>query len=335
MITPALLSLSFALDICIGDPRWLPHPVELIGKAISRLEHWLRGLFRDERERAGGVVLVLAVVLPTAAIALIVSRVLLSFTALLPMVLGTALFIYLASTTLALRGLISSSCLVIGAVKGGDMDGARLNLSMIVGRDTDILGETQVLKATIETVAENLSDGFIAPLFYLVLGGLPLAMAYKAINTLDSMVGYKNPQYLRFGWAAARADDVANYIPARITGVFISLAALPCFLFRARASRCGAAWRSLCRSLAMMVRDGRNHPSPNSGVPEAAMAGALGVRLGGPSAYGGSVVIKPYIGDDMATDLRASARSALVIAVVASCLAMAAAVGALLLARRL
>jgi len=153
-----------------------------------------------------------------------------------------------------------------------------------VGRDTENLNEKGVLKATMETLAENLSDGIIAPLFFLALGGLPLAMAYKAINTLDSMVGYRNERYLEFGRASARCDDLANFIPARITGLLM-VAAAPLFALSAK-----NAWR-------IMGRDGRNHSSPNSGMPEAAVAGALGVRLGGTNLYGGKPVEKPTIGD--------------------------------------
>jgi len=306
-----------------------------MGRGVTLAERLLRSRFTGERERVGGIVLVVSIVLPSAAIAYGLGKFLLSFTSHLPMIVGTILFIYLVSTTLALRGLISSSRLVINALRKGKIADAREKLSMIVGRDTDALSERTVLQAAIETVAENLSDGFIAPLFYLALGGLPLAMAYKAVNTLDSMVGYKNPQYMRFGWAAARIDDAANYIPARITGVFIALAALPTLFVLSSASRCAAGWIAMRRSFAIMARDGRKHTSPNSGVPEAAMAGALGVRLGGPSTYGGSVVVKPYIGDAVASDYRACADCAIVIAVVASSLAVAIASAALLLGRRL
>ncbi len=180
-----------------------------------------------------------------------------------------------------------------------------------------------MLRATIETVAENLSDGFVAPLFYLVLGGLPMAMMYKAINTLDSMVGYKNPRYIRFGWAAARLDDIANYIPARITGLSITAGALFYFLFRPSDARFTRALAAARDAFAVMFRDGRKHTSPNSGVSEAAMAGALGVRLGGPATYGGSIVVKPYIGDGGCRDHRAAADAAVAIAAAASSLTVA------------
>ncbi|MBI5212103.1 MAG: cobalamin biosynthesis protein CobD [Nitrospirae bacterium] len=206
------------------------------------------------------------------------------------------LFIYLTSTTIAIRELINSARIVIREVKNKNIENARNNLSMIVGRDTQNLSEEGVLKATIETLSENLSDGVIAPLFYLALGGLPFAMAYKAINTLDSMVGYKNDRYKNFGWAAARLDDIANYIPARITGMLIAFSS-------------AVAFRSpfiVHSSLKTMFRDGRKHTSPNAGIPEAAMSGALGVRLGGPSAYCGIIVQKPYIGTETEVDYLAA-----------------------------
>jgi adenosylcobinamide-phosphate synthase len=166
----------------------------------------------------------------------------------------------------------------------------------------------------VETLAENLSDGVIAPVFYYVIGGLPLAMAYKAINTLDSMVGYKNATYINFGWASARLDDIANYIPARLTGLLIVLSVFVAMLFKKGASARDAA----SRSFETMRRDGRNHTSPNSGVPEAAMAGALGIRMGGPSTYGGILVEKPYIGKNEREDYLAASEDAVRIAYVTS-----------------
>jgi adenosylcobinamide-phosphate synthase len=179
-----------------------------------------------------------------------------------------------------------------------------------------------VLRAAIETVSENLSDGVIAPVFYLVIGGLPLAIAYKAINTLDSMVGYRNEKYLSFGWAAAKLDDAANFIPARLTGIFIVLASFCYYLLR----KPGNALSAARASFRVMKRDGRNHTSPNSGIPEAAMAGCLGVRLGGPSTYGGILVQKPFIGDDRTGDYGSASEQAIGIVLLASCIAALAAV---------
>jgi len=308
---------AFILDLAIGDPRWIPHPVTVIGRGISWSERILRNTFNGSTEQAAGVVLVAVIVLPTAAGAFAVNRFLFSFSGTLTMIIGMFLFIYLASTTLALRGLISSARRVMEALDHKDMVDARRKLAMIVGRDTENLGKDAVLRATIETVAENLSDGFIAPLLYLVTGGLPLAFAYKAINTLDSMVGYKNEKYIRFGWAAARLDDLANYVPARLTGLAIAAAG---YIYFGVCDRSGL--RRARNSLRIMCRDGRNHTSPNSGVPEAAMAGVLDVRLGGPSTYGGLVVEKPFIGDGETADYRVAATQTLGIAVVASSLAV-------------
>jgi adenosylcobinamide-phosphate synthase len=226
--------------------------------------------------------------------------------------------IYLTATTIALRELIASARLVIESVKDGALDASRKKLAMIVGRDTGNLTEDGVMRATVETLAENLSDGVIAPIFYLTLGGIPLAIAYKAINTLDSMVGYKNERYIRFGWAAARLDDIANFIPARITGMFIVIAAFLYSLFREPANSMSVARKAL----SVMRRDGRNHTSPNSGIPEAAMAGALGLRLGGPSTYRGVVVEKPYIGDEMGTNSIAASESAVALVSLASFLSV-------------
>jgi adenosylcobinamide-phosphate synthase len=177
------------------------------------------------------------------------------------------------------------SLAVFNALNEGDLNKARTSLSRIVGRDTANLDEREIVRATVETVAENIVDGIISPLFYALLGGAPLAMAYKAVNTLDSMVGYKNKRYIHFGRAAAKIDDAANYIPARLSVVFLVM----------------AGWVSghdPVKTWNIAIRDGRKNASPNSGIPEAAVAGALGVRLGGLNCYDSIAVQKPYIGDD-------------------------------------
>jgi adenosylcobinamide-phosphate synthase len=197
---------------------------------------------------------------------------------------GHAFSVVLAWSCLAARSLHRESKLVADALISGDLAEARRYLSYIVGRDTENLDEEEIWRAVVETVAENTSDGVIAPLFYLMIGGPVLGLAYKAVNTLDSMVGYKNERYLLFGRASARFDDFVNYIPARLTGLLVVLAA-PFLGLPAKQS-----WR-------IMARDGRNHSSPNSGIPEASVAGALGVRLGGTNLYGGVPVEKPTIGD--------------------------------------
>ena len=332
MIAPAQLFCAFLLDLAIGDPPWLPHPVRIIGRAISGLERLLRGRFKGEQERAAGVLLVIVVVPAAAYAAYAAGRLLTTSSSPLLYLAGTAVLIYLISTTLALRGLVSAARGVIDAVRAERLAEGRQALAMIVGRDTDLLGQDGILRATIETLAENLSDGFVAPLFYLVVGGLAGAFAYKAINTLDSMVGYKNERYIRFGWAAARLDDAVNYIPARIAGLSLAGAAFIYYLVAAGPSRALDAARC---SLAIMRRDGGNHTSPNSGVPEAAMAGALGVRLGGPSTYGGRLVEKAYIGDGVFGDYLSSASRAVALTTTGACLCVALALSVLGAARLL
>ena len=269
---------AILLDLLIGDPRWVPHPVVYMGKLITVLEKWLRRMVRNQM--IGGTLLLVL----TVGISCGVAAVLLFLAYSINILLGFGVSIILSWSCIAARSLHRESRLVADALGRGDLAAARKYLSSIVGRDTAELDEADIWRATIETVAENSSDGVIAPLFYLILGGPVLAIAYKAVNTLDSMVGYKNERYIEFGRASARFDDLANFIPARITG-FLMVAAAPLLGLSAR-----DAWR-------IMRRDGRNHSSPNSGIPEAAVAGALGVRLGGTNVYDGKPVTKPTIGD--------------------------------------
>jgi adenosylcobinamide-phosphate synthase len=298
------LTVAYLLDLVIGDPAWLPHPVRGIGWAIEKMERALSGMMRmtessrDTARRAPtvekvvGIVLVIIIIGATYGIFYFINHLLLAPRfSLLTSYLAFIILAILVATTIATRELIKSAHAVIDEISSGDVVRARGKLGMIVGRDTGSLDQKGILKAAIETLAENASDGIIAPLVYFAIGGLPLAMAYKAVNTLDSMVGYKNEKYRNFGWAAARLDDIANYVPARITGILIVVAT---FLSGVR----GKPILYPMSSLKIMMRDGRKHSSPNSGVPEAAMAGALGVRLGGPSVYGGVTVEKPYIGEE-------------------------------------
>jgi adenosylcobinamide-phosphate synthase len=313
MIGAVDLFFAFSLDLAIGDPRWLPHPVRGIGRAISSMERVLRdNLKGPSGERLGGIILTASIVVPVFILAFFITFMARILPGTIGSVFGTIILVYLISTTIAVRELIASCRLVIQTLDSGNIAEARQHLSMIVGRDTDDLSEEGILRATIETLAENLSDGVVAPVFYFVIGGLPLAMAYKAVNTLDSMVGYKNERYIVFGRASAKLDDIANYIPARITGLFIVIASL--LVCR--------SFSSPRHSMLTMLRDGRNHTSPNSGVPEAAMAGALGVRLGGPSSYGGIIVEKPFIGDNLDTDYQGASRLAVTIASAVSFLAI-------------
>lgn len=275
-----VIFMAVTLDLMFGDPRWLPHPVVAVGRLISFLDQRLRLGWLDER--LAGVLLLLLVVAASAGAAWLLLG---ALTALLPLA-GWIAAIVLSSTCLAARSLHKESARVASALEAGDLPQARRYLSYIVGRDTEQLEEPEIWRAVVETVAENTSDGIIAPLFWLAIGGPVAVMAYKAVSTLDSMVGYRSPRYLRMGWASARMDDLLNYIPARVTALLLVLAA----------PLVGCSWRGAAR---ITLRDRLNHPSPNSGHPEAAAAGALGVRLGGAASYGGTASWKEYIGDPL------------------------------------
>jgi adenosylcobinamide-phosphate synthase len=275
-----IIPAAVILDWTLGDPRWFPHPVVGIGRLISLLEPRLRRLVASEL--VGGVLLLVLTVGMTALAAwlAVVGAYAVNRSA------GLAVAVVLSWSCLAARSLHGESGLVAKALDRGDIPTARQMLGRIVGRDTDGLAEPEIWRGAVETVAENSSDGVIAPLLFLMVGGPFLGLAYKAVNTLDSMVGYKNETYLLFGRASARFDDLANWVPARLTGLCMVLAAPLVGLSAAN------AWR-------MMGRDGRNHSSPNSGIPEAAAAGALGVQLGGTNWYFGRPVDKPTIGDPL------------------------------------
>ncbi len=266
---------AYLLDLLLGDPLQWPHPVRLLGRLIG---YWETTLYRPRV--AAGAIFWLAVMGTTAAAALWV----LAIAALLPTAAGILLIIYFLYAGYATRSLHQESRQVEAALARGDLPEARAHLSMIVGRETSRLGAEEMRRAVIETVAENLADGVVAPMFYTLLLGLPGLFLYKAANTMDSMVGYKNLRYGKFGKVAARADDLLNLVPARLTGYLMVPAARLAGLDRK------GAWRILCR-------DAAKASSPNAGWPEAAMAGALGVRLGGPSTYFGCLVDKPFIGD--------------------------------------
>ena len=275
---PVQIGIAFLLDIMIGDPRWFPHPVRMIGVCIEYCEKVLRRLIPSEQ--VGGIFLTFIIVIGTY----LVTYQLLIFFYEIRWSLGILVSIIIIFFSLSTRDLLRETGNVLKALKSGNLKTARKNLSRIVGRDTQNLSEEQIATGCIETSAENIVDGIIAPLFYAFIGGPALAMAYKSINTLDSMVGYKNDKYIDFGRASAKLDDVANYIPARIAAIVLPIASY----------LCGANYSN---SVKILKRDGRKHPSPNSGIPEAAIAGALGIRLGGPSVYNDVRSDKPFIGD--------------------------------------
>lgn len=269
-VAPVLL--GSIMDAVLGDPYSLPHPVRLFGRLISFFErHWNQGSYRKLK----GVLMTL----------LLVSSVWLFFTALLYFIkdmiyiriLITSVFFFYGISS---RSLLNEAWKVERKLILNDLEGAREQLSWIVGRDTANLSPGQIRMATLETLSENLSDGVVAPLFYYALGGIPAMMAYKMINTLDSMVGYKNERFHLFGYSSAKLDDIANFIPARLTAIFMVIVS------------------GSIRSFKFIRLYGSKHASPNSGYPESALAGILDCRMGGPNVYHGQIVEKPYIGDN-------------------------------------
>lgn len=273
---------GFVLDALFGDPAWLPHPVVYMGKAISKLEKFLRPRLpkTPQGELLGGAIV--AFCLPVGTF-LLTGLVCWGAARLHPL-LGLAVQMFWCGQALAARGLVQESTNVYKELKKPDLPGARKAVSRIVGRDTAELTAEGVTKAAVETVAENASDGVIAPLLYMLIGGAPLALTYKAINTMDSMLGYKNEKYLYFGRVPAKLDDVANYLPSRLAALLWVAAAA----FTHNDAK--GAWK-------IWRRDRRNHASPNSAQTESACAGALGVQLAGPAYYFGQYYPKLTIGD--------------------------------------
>ena len=277
-----LLSIytGYALDLIVGDPYSFPHPVRFIGKLISFVEKQIRKITSSDRGlKIAGFFLWFVVVGVTLGGTSIVLR-LFEFNKIAYFTVNTIL-IY---TTLATKCLKDESTKIYKVLKTGDLEKSRIQLSYIVGRDTTNLSEKEIVRATVETVAENTVDGIIAPLFYGFIGGAPLAMAYKAINTLDSTVGYKNDKHYYLGYASAKIDDIANYIPARLGVILLSLGSL--FV--------GFNFKD---ALKIGIRDRKNHKSPNCAYSEGAVSGALGIQLGGTNVYFGKEVYKPTIGD--------------------------------------
>lgn len=269
------LILGFAADVLIGDPHWMPHPVRLFGRLISSGEKWQN---KGKHRKLKGAIMTMTLVSAVFFFLFILLKVISASFVLWTIVVSVFVFYGLAN-----HSLIKESLRVIRALKKEGIEAGRKQLSFIVGRDTAALNENQVHTAVLETLAENLSDGVIAPMFFYAVGGVPVMLAYKMVNTLDSMIGYKNERYRDFGWFAARLDDVLNFLPARITAILMVLLTLS------------------FRGLRFIFKYGNNHSSPNSGYPEAAMAGILDCRLGGPNYYSGKQVVKPYIGNNIRT----------------------------------
>lgn len=272
--------IGYTIDLIIGDPYSFPHPVIYIGKLIKSVENIIRKIFQDEKYlKLAGFILWFITVGITYLITYLIIRI--SKFSNITFLIANSFIIY---TTLATKCLKDEAVKIYNVLKSGDIQESRKQLSYIVGRDTSNLNEAEIIRATVETVAENTVDGIISPMFYAFIGGAPIAMAYKAVNTLDSMVGYKNDKYINLGFASAKIDDIANYIPARVCVIFMTLAS---FILRFDYKKC----------FKIAIRDRKNHKSPNCAYSEGAVAGSLGIQLGGTNVYFGKAVYKPTIGD--------------------------------------
>jgi len=274
---------AYFLDLIIGDPYWLPHPVRIIGKVIEYLERTLRKNNQNQQtEKIKGIILTVI----TVGLSYFIIYFLIYTAGIISPGLKFAFSSFFIFTTLSTKNLGEEAFSVYRALKEDNLELARKRVSRIVGRDTKDLNEEEIVRATIESIAEGTVDGIISPLFYAVLGGAPLATAYKAVNTLDSMVGYKNEKYLYFGWFSAKLDDLVNYLSARISVLLIPVASL---LVRQRG----------LMALRAIFRDGKKSPSPNAGIPEAGFAGSLGIQLGGVNFYRGLKEYRPILGEKL------------------------------------
>ncbi|MEG1311112.1 MAG: adenosylcobinamide-phosphate synthase CbiB [Romboutsia sp.] len=274
--------IGYIIDLIVGDPYYFPHPVIYIGKLIKLVENNIRKVCKSDKcLKKSGFILWFITVGVTYLITYIIVKVS-GFNIVVSLIVNS----FIIYTTLATKCLKDESIKIYNVLKTGDIENSRIQLSYIVGRDTSNLNEGEIIRATVETVAENTVDGIIAPMFYTFIGGAPLAMAYKAINTLDSMVGYKNDKYINLGFASAKIDDIANYIPARISVLLMTIGS---FILNYNYKSC----------FKIAIRDRKNHKSPNCAYPEGAVSGALGVQLGGTNIYFGEAVYKPTIGDKL------------------------------------
>ncbi len=289
-----IIAAAWGLDALLGDPEMLPHPVKAMGRLIRTLENTTRK--RIANKKVAGIMTGISV--PLAAFCITAAVV--EMAGWIDPRLRAVISILLIYTCLSTRCLGQEAQGILNSIKAGDSITARSRVARIVGRDTHDLDEQGIARATIESVSENTVDGIISPLLYAFLGGAPLAMAYKAISTLDSMVGYKDERYREFGWFSARLDDAANFIPARLCLIIIPLASFMVCSGRA------------FKTIKTMLRDGTKHPSPNAGFPESGFAGALGIKLGGASTYNGVTLHKPFLGssekDVEAGDIKKSIR---------------------------
>ena len=271
------IPIAYILDLIFGDPRWFPHPVKLIGKTVEIFEKFLRKIVGNKK--IGGIVLAFLIISGTFYVTFLIVKLSAAFN----FYFGVGISIFLIYTSLSVKDLKIESMEVYWALRKNDLALARKKLSMIVGRDTENLNEEEIIRATVETIAESTIDGIISPLFYALIGGPALALTYKSINTLDSMVGYTNEKYKDFGWCSAKIDTIANFIPSILSIFLIPFACLFC--------RC-----SLFSSFKIIFRDGLNRQTSN--IPEAAVAGALGIRLGGINFYNSVAVTKPFLGNN-------------------------------------
>lgn len=273
--------IAYVLDLILGDPQNIIHPVQIIGKMIDIGEKSLLGKkYKSDRKYKffAGMILNITVISLTYGITYLIRRTSENS------IIFTVAEIYLMYTVFSINSLAREGNRVYNILKEGNVERARKDLSYLVSRDTETMDEKMIIRSTMETISENTVDGIVAPMMYMFLGGLPLSMTYKAINTFDSMVGYKNEKYMDFGKFSAKLDDVANFIPARMTGILIVIASMIL----------GYDYKN---SLKIFIRDRKNHSSPNSGHAEAGVAGALGVQFGGRVSYFGKEVDKPVIGD--------------------------------------
>ena len=273
--------LAYVIDLVIGDPRHLPHPVKWMGACISFLD---KKLNKGKRKRLKGLIMLMLLLLLVFGISFSLVYLFYQW----HVIAGILLEGLLIATTIAQKDLKRASLAVLKPLKKKDIAEARKQLSFIVGRDTERLSEQEIIRGTVETVAENTSDGITAPLFWAMIGGAPLALVYRAVNTCDSMVGYKNDQYKEYGWASARLDDVLNWIPARLTGYITMISMKP-------------EGRTFKKALQIFRRDANQHNSPNSGWGEGSVAALLGIQLGGVNYYHGKESLSPTIGEAIHT----------------------------------